>query len=202
MLGVRSIRMGIAVAALAVSPVLAQQAETTNPAPPTGPTGGTTAQTATRNPGPSGRLQKTQDDWRASKLVGATVYNDQGDDIGSVDDLLVGQDGKIAQAVISVGGFLGIGSKLITVPYEQLKFEPNRGLRTAAVGAPAGGTADINRNTAGSGPGAPIASNPVSPPAASSMADRDNTDRPYFSVVLPGATKDSLTKMEEFRYGA
>jgi sporulation protein YlmC with PRC-barrel domain len=64
---------------------------------------------------------------RASKVVGASVYNDQNQSIGSVDDVLMtDNDHKAATAVISVGGFLGMGSKLVSVPFDQLKIENDR----------------------------------------------------------------------------
>lgn len=63
--------------------------------------------------------------WRASKLIGASVYDDQNQKVGDVDDLIVAGQDKIAVAVVSVGGFLGIGSKLVAVPYEQLRYDPS-----------------------------------------------------------------------------
>lgn len=66
---------------------------------------------------------KPKNGWRASKLIGSAVFNDQNQKIGSIDDLIVAPDAKVAIAVISVGGFLGMGSKLVAVPYEQLRFE-------------------------------------------------------------------------------
>jgi sporulation protein YlmC with PRC-barrel domain len=64
---------------------------------------------------------------RASKVVGASVYNDQNQSIGSVDDVLMtDSDHKAGTAVISVGGFLGMGSKLVSVPFDQLKIESDR----------------------------------------------------------------------------
>ena len=59
--------------------------------------------------------------YRASKIVGSTVVNDANESIGSVDDLLVSPDGKETYAVLSVGGFLGMGSKLVVVPYSSLQ---------------------------------------------------------------------------------
>src|SRR5205823_456569 len=64
-------------------------------------------------------------------------YNDSDQSIGTVDELIVGQDGKINTAVISVGGFLGIGIKLVRVPYGQLRFEERAPTDTAG-NAPAG----------------------------------------------------------------
>ncbi len=42
--------------------------------------------------------------------------------IGKIDDLLVSSDGKQPYAVLSIGGFLGVGTHLVVVPYETLKF--------------------------------------------------------------------------------
>ena len=58
---------------------------------------------------------------RASKLVGSDVYNSADTSVGTLDDLLLGQHDKAATAVVSVGGFLGIDSKLVEVPFSKLK---------------------------------------------------------------------------------
>ena len=64
---------------------------------------------------------------RAGKLVGATVYNDKNQSVGSIDDILLSQGQDKAQtAVISVGGFLGIGAKLVSVPFNKLKIEKDK----------------------------------------------------------------------------
>jgi sporulation protein YlmC with PRC-barrel domain len=60
-------------------------------------------------------------DVRASKLIGAAVYNDRNEKVGSVDDLVMGKDNKVDDVIVSVGGFLGIGNKLVSVPYTQLQ---------------------------------------------------------------------------------
>jgi sporulation protein YlmC with PRC-barrel domain len=60
-------------------------------------------------------------DVRASKLIGAAVYNDRDEKVGSVEDLVLGKDNKADDVIVSVGGFLGMGNKLVAVPYTQLK---------------------------------------------------------------------------------
>ena len=60
-------------------------------------------------------------DVRASKLIGSAVYNDRDEKIGSVDDLVLGKDNKADDVIVSVGGFLGMGTKLVSVPYTQLR---------------------------------------------------------------------------------
>lgn len=57
--------------------------------------------------------------YRATRLVGREVTNERGEEIGKIDDLIVGRD-KVLFAVIGVGGFLGIGEHLIAVPYNSL----------------------------------------------------------------------------------
>ena len=61
--------------------------------------------------------------WRASKLIGASVYDDTNHQVGSVDDLIISGPDKISVAIVSVGGFLGIGSKLVAVPYDHLRYD-------------------------------------------------------------------------------
>lgn len=54
--------------------------------------------------------------YRASKLLGSNVYNSDGDTIGTIDDFILGSDKNVSFAVISVGGFLGMGARHIAVP--------------------------------------------------------------------------------------
>lgn len=63
---------------------------------------------------------------RASRIVGATVYNDAGETVGQVDDLLIPRVSGPPVVIISVGGFLGIGAKLVAVPYDSLRFGNDR----------------------------------------------------------------------------
>src|ERR1700716_498898 len=60
------------------------------------------------------------DGYRFSKLRGETVYNSTNEKIGTLDDLIVGKD-RVLFAIIQVGGFLGIGSRLVAVPYTSLQ---------------------------------------------------------------------------------
>jgi sporulation protein YlmC with PRC-barrel domain len=59
---------------------------------------------------------------RASELIGATVRNQAGTDLGEIEDLMVSRSGDdVVTAVLSVGGILGIGEKRIGVPYDELR---------------------------------------------------------------------------------
>ena len=83
--------------------------------------------------------------WRASKLIGAGVYNDANQKVGKIGDLIIAPDGSISVAVLDVGGFLGVGSRHVAIPVEQFS--------------------------------------QISP-----------------RIVLPGATKEALKQLPEFKY--
>ena len=71
-------------------------------------------------------VQTLAADYRASKVIGSNVVNDANETIGKIDDLLVSSDGKRPYAVLSIGGFLGMGTHLVVVPYDTLKFSDNK----------------------------------------------------------------------------
>src|SRR6201993_710470 len=60
--------------------------------------------------------------WRASKLVGLSVYNEKNESVGSINDMLTDKNGKIVAVVIGVGGFLGVGEHLVAIPFDKVKF--------------------------------------------------------------------------------
>jgi hypothetical protein len=71
-------------------------------------------------------VQKLSAGYRASQVVGSSVVNDANETIGKIDDLLVSRDGKQPYAVLSIGGFLGMNTHLVVVPYDTLKFNGNK----------------------------------------------------------------------------
>ena len=71
-------------------------------------------------------VQKVAAGYRASKVVGSSVVNDENQTIGKIDDLLVTRDGKEPYAVLSVGGFLGMGIRMVVIRYDSLKFADNK----------------------------------------------------------------------------
>ena len=66
-------------------------------------------------------VQKLAAGYRASKVIGSSVVNEENEVIGKIDDLLISLDGKEPYAVLSIGGFLGMGTHLVAVPYATLK---------------------------------------------------------------------------------
>ncbi len=120
----------------------------------------------------NGSLEQSHGDWRSSKLVGSTVYNSQGDSVGTINDMLLDTNGQISKVSISVGGFLGVGSKMVEVPFSKLKFEPSKSNSNA------GGGSDNAVSTVASG----------------------NANGQDYSVVLPDVSKDQLKSMTAFNY--
>jgi sporulation protein YlmC with PRC-barrel domain len=90
---------------------------------PTTPSPSVTVPAPSSTENSSGTFTSAQaaDEWRSSKLVGLTVYNKANEKIGDVNDLILGPDGKISSAVIGVGGFLGMGEKLVAVAFSDMQ---------------------------------------------------------------------------------
>jgi sporulation protein YlmC with PRC-barrel domain len=129
-----------------------------------------------------------QGNWRASKLVGLSVYNDKNESLGSINDLLTDKSGNIKAVVIGVGGFLGVGEHLVAVPLDKIKFV-NEPVVYAGAGAPASGatgTRPTTSTTTGAATTAPVA------------AAKPNPWYPDHAVF--NATKDELKAMPEFKY--
>ncbi|MGH7541350.1 MAG: PRC-barrel domain-containing protein [Gemmatimonadota bacterium] len=60
----------------------------------------------------------------ATTLIGDGVRNAAGEDLGKIEELMIDvANGRVAYAVVSFGGFLGIGDKLFAVPWEALELD-------------------------------------------------------------------------------
>jgi len=60
--------------------------------------------------------------WRASKLPGVDVYNEQNEKIGDISDVIIDSTGKVAGVIIGVGGFLGAGEHNVMMTMDKVKF--------------------------------------------------------------------------------
>lgn len=72
----------------------------------------------------------------ATRVNGTKVYDKSGEKIGSIDDIMVGKsNGKVAYAIMSFGGFLGIGEKFHPLPWDSLDYDTDLdGYRVGAAG--------------------------------------------------------------------
>ncbi|NMG38295.1 PRC-barrel domain containing protein [Chelativorans sp. ZYF759] len=66
----------------------------------------------------------------ASNIIGESVYNSVADDaenIGNVNDIVLGVDGEAEYVIIGVGGFLGLGQRDVAIPFEELEWSERDG---------------------------------------------------------------------------
>jgi len=132
-----------------------------------------------------------QGDWRASKVVGLNVYNDNNQNVGSINDLLTDKNGNIKAVIIGVGGFLGVGEHLVAVPFDKIKFVNEPVAYTGASNGPnAPGSRPASSTTTGS------ATTNTGPTSAT--VSKPNPWYPDHAVF--NATKDELKAMPEFKY--
>lgn len=61
---------------------------------------------------------------RSSTIVGLDVENRKGESLGSIDELVIAGEGKVVYVILAHGGFLGIGDKLLPIPWDTLKYDP------------------------------------------------------------------------------
>lgn len=63
----------------------------------------------------------------ATTLIGDDVVNLAGEDLGKIDEIMIDTPtGRIAYAVLSFGGFLGMGDKLFAIPWSRLSLDEQR----------------------------------------------------------------------------
>ena len=103
-----------------------------------------------------GSLLRVQNNWRGTALIGTPVFDDHGQRIATIGDLLITDDGKVDRVVP------------VAVPFGQLRFVPSRNFGT-----------------------------PLGPRGTARLAESGSR---LFGVTLPGASRDSLTEMETFRF--
>lgn len=60
----------------------------------------------------------------AGSINGTPVENASGEDLGKIEELMIDlKSGRVTYAVLSFGGFLGMGNKLFALPFEALRFD-------------------------------------------------------------------------------
>lgn len=83
---------------------------------------------STLGTGPTGEIQTGADGIEASRVSGTKVYNTEGESLGHIYDIVIGKrDGRVRYAIMSFGGFLGIGEEYHPLPWEVLKYDERQG---------------------------------------------------------------------------
>jgi sporulation protein YlmC with PRC-barrel domain len=184
----RSILLG----GLAVAFSGAAMAQTPAPSAPASPAAPST------NMGPSTTAPRVGDMtsgewWLASKLKGVNVYNNGNEKIGDISDVVIAHDGKADKIIISVGGFLGMGTHYVGIAYNDVKWV-NEAVPTSTSNAPASNsTSAANRSSSDTMPTGTTRT------TSSTSADND-TWRGYPDHIVVNMTKDQLKAAPEFKY--
>jgi sporulation protein YlmC with PRC-barrel domain len=149
-------------------------AQTSAPTPPSSsPPSASSPAPATQAAKPPDTNLAGQGKWRTSKLIGVDIYGPDDKKVGDVTEVIVDKTGKVEMVTVGVGGFLGIGSKDVAIPFEQVSWSDQP--ITPPAPAPSGGTG------AAGGTGGGMAS----PPAAAA---------PKAPAMYPDHGKISMTK--------
>jgi sporulation protein YlmC with PRC-barrel domain len=146
-------------------------------------TGAAFAQNATTDRSNINTAVHNEGQWRASKVIGVNVYNDNNEKIGDIQEIIIDKSAKVDNVVLGVGGFLGMGEHYVAVPMEKLKWvdEPVRTSSTT--------TAPADKSTTTTGE-----ANRANRP------ERAANEKWYPDHAVFNATKDQLKAMPQFKY--
>ncbi|WP_114947081.1 PRC-barrel domain-containing protein [Microvirga calopogonii] len=136
--------------------------------------------------------QEQPGQWRASKLDGLNVYNQNNEKIGDISELIVDSSGTIQAVVVGVGGFLGLGERDVAIPFDQIKFV-NDPLAVAT-------TATTPATPAAPGAVSPTAPTTTGTVATDRTADTAARSAPDHAILTTNMTKDQLKAAPEFKY--
>jgi sporulation protein YlmC with PRC-barrel domain len=159
--------------------------------------GAASAQTATRQADATTSATTHEErGWRGSKLAGVDVYNEANEKIGAINDVILDKSGKVANVILGVGGFLGMGERYVAVTFDKLKWvdQPVTSTTASTTSAPADAPASKP---------APDSSTQTTTGAATTTTTTTTTstsNRWYPDHVVYNATKDELKAMPEFKY--
>jgi hypothetical protein len=146
-------------------------------------TGAAFAQNATTDRSNVNTAVHKDGQWRASKVIGVNVYNENNEKIGDIQEIIIDKSAKVDNVVLGVGGFLGMGEHYVAVPMEKLKWvdEPVRTSSTT--------TAPADKSTATTGEA-----------NRANRAERAANEKWYPDHAVLNATKDQLKAMPQFKY--
>jgi hypothetical protein len=166
----------LAVTALTGSAALAQQANDTSQPPPA-QSGGQFIE------------KQSVNEWRAPKLIGVAVYGADNQKVGKIKDILMSHDGKADTIVIGVGGFLGIGSKDVALPFQAVQWRTEG--RTLPSEPPAPTSAPL---TSAGG------QQPAQPPPKKTDPAATEASQGYPDKAMIAMTEAELKSAPEFQY--
>lgn len=169
------------------------------------------AQTATKDRSDTVVSSHKDGQWRSSKLIGVNVYNNANEKLGEIEEIIIDKSGKVANVILGVGGFLGMGQHNVAVSMDKLKWvnEPVRSTTTTATAPanrPANTTATTTTTTTTTAPADRPTVATTERGAVTGEVNRSN--RPmratnevwYPDHAIYNVSKDDLKKMPQFKY--
>ena len=131
-----------------------------------------------------------------SDVRGTRVYGVNNENVGSISDIVIDQNGQVAALIVGVGGFLGIGQKDVAIPFQAVEIVADQGVAGAgATGLPLG------TGMGGAGAGDPATTGTVGTtgtPTGTGAGATAGTVNPN-RIVLRHMTKADLEAAPEFR---
>jgi sporulation protein YlmC with PRC-barrel domain len=152
-----------------------------------------TPQSATKMESSSTNVnQAYKGQWRINKMIGLDVYNRENQRLGDISDILFDQTGRIQTVILGVGGFLGVGERLVAVSFDRLKFvderiEPKSASGSSSSSPAAGKTAEGN-----------VA--PTTGLAATARPARTSEQQWHPDHAVIDVTADQLRAMPQFKF--
>jgi sporulation protein YlmC with PRC-barrel domain len=199
-MSMKSIALALALGTMIAAPAIAQDANTN---------------TQTQNQAaaaPSGEFmtQAQKGEYRASKFVGVNIYNNNNENVGEINEVMVDKDGSIRAVVIGVGGFLGIGEKNVALPFKSIQWVDTPRASAAATNPPAANTpaatgTNAATDTANTGLTGTTGTTGTTGAAgtgvdATGTVAAANMNRDYPDHGMINMTKDQLQNAPEFKY--
>jgi sporulation protein YlmC with PRC-barrel domain len=129
--------------------------------------------------------------WRVNKMVGLDVYNRENQKLGDISDILIDPAGRVQTVILGVGGFLGVGERLVAVNFDKVKFvderiEPKSASGSATSPTPAKTVEGSSTSTTGL--------------ASTARPARTADEQWYPDHAVIEITADQLKAMSQFKY--
>lgn len=191
----KPLMMALLGSALLSAPAFAQTQSPSQPASPNASSSTATSAAPSTMSSGNWMTQEKPGQWRASKLEGLDVYNNNNEKIGDISELLVDDNGQIQAVIIGVGGFLGMGEHDVAVPFDQIKFVNEPRAAATAANTTTTGTAGTTAGTTANPPATTGSTTTTSPAAPAGTMNRSAPDH-----ALLNMTKDQLKAAPEFKY--
>jgi sporulation protein YlmC with PRC-barrel domain len=129
--------------------------------------------------------------WRINKIIGLDVYNRENQKLGDISEILIDQAGRVQTVIIGVGGFLGVGERLVAVNVDKVKFideriEPKSASGSGTSPAPAKTVEGSTTSTTGL--------------AATARPARTTEEQWHPDHAVIDVTADQLKAMSQFKF--